>query len=65
MYEILQRALPYYELRRNKDVMEFVIGGGRLSAPTVVPHPPELWSMAVQCFDELPSQRYVRITLQQ
>eukprot|EP01119_Soliformovum_irregulare_P016450 TRINITY_DN4756_c0_g2_i2.p1 TRINITY_DN4756_c0_g2~~TRINITY_DN4756_c0_g2_i2.p1 ORF type:complete len:162 (-),score=36.88 TRINITY_DN4756_c0_g2_i2:129-614(-) len=50
MWEICQASVPYFELKSNKQVMEYVVSGGRLDRPRKINVPDEYWSIIQKCW---------------
>ena len=57
MYEILEVAVPYYQIVSPKDVVTQVLGGLRLQKPTKVPPSDDLWNIMQSCWLENPDER--------
>jgi len=55
LYEIMEGKLPYFNLE-NSEVAHFVCFGGRLEEPTRI-RCPELWMIAIRCFQMEPRMR--------
>eukprot|EP01119_Soliformovum_irregulare_P024355 TRINITY_DN8712_c0_g1_i2.p1 TRINITY_DN8712_c0_g1~~TRINITY_DN8712_c0_g1_i2.p1 ORF type:complete len:723 (+),score=167.81 TRINITY_DN8712_c0_g1_i2:23-2191(+) len=57
LWEIAQASKPYYNMESNKEVAEYVIGGGRLGKPTRIRINDEYWEIAKKCWDHDPRNR--------
>jgi len=55
LYEMMEGRLPYFKLK-NSEVIEFICNGGLLEQPNRI-NCPELWNIALQCFQMEPSDR--------
>ena len=56
MWEILNDCkFPYYDIPEDKEVITFVLGGGRLTAPPKCPD--ILWNLMQECWQAQPSKR--------
>ncbi len=56
MWETFSYAiLPYAEMNSNQDVFKYVVGGGRLTAPSNCPE--EIRKTMKDCWEEQPSSR--------
>lgn len=51
----MEQSLPYPEMLKNKEVMDFVLGGGRLEKPTGCPD--DLFKLMLHCWTENPELR--------
>jgi len=56
MYEILDGALPYYQIQSTKEATEQILKGLKLEKPTKIVPSDELWAIIESCWLE-PSQR--------
>ena len=57
MYEILEVAIPYYEIVSPRELVIQVLGGLRLQKPTKVPPSADLWNIIQSCWLENPEER--------
>jgi len=57
MYEILDIAVPYFEIASPKDVAIQVLSGFRLQRPTKTPPTDDLWNIIQSCWQENPDRR--------
>jgi hypothetical protein len=52
MYEMLEVAVPYYEIVSTNEVVQSVLNGVQLKRPTKNPPSDELWTIMQSCWNE-------------
>jgi serine/threonine protein kinase len=57
MYELLEGAVPYYEIADAKSVVDHVCSGNVLEKPTHIETPDNIYNLMLECFTMDPEDR--------